>query len=140
MVIAARSVVLFLLLAVTFPAAWAFLGPRLPPLPRPVAALVAATLLSAAVDPAQAAKPDGAALFKQSCSFCHAGGITIMAPSKSLSLADLKSNEAATVDQVVALLKSGRGMMPAFKIPQAELEAVAEFVVSTAQSGSWGSK
>jgi len=55
----------------------------------------------------------------------------------TLSLKDLKSNNVATVESIVKLMKSGKGLMPAFKNSEEDLQAVAEFVLDAAVGDKW---
>ena len=80
----------------------------------------------------------GQEIFSKSCSVCHSGGQSVFTDgTKTLSLKDLKSNNFGTVESIVKLMKSGKGLMPAFKNSKEELEAVAEFVLDAAVGDKW---
>lgn len=85
----------------------------------------------------------GAQLFDSRCAACHAGGANTLAPNKPLSIDSLKRDGYEGVEQIVSLLRVGRGRMPAYQgaIPKIsrlsddELEQVAAYVVQQATEG-----
>jgi mono/diheme cytochrome c family protein len=80
----------------------------------------------------------GQEIFSKSCSVCHSGGQSVFTDgTKTLSLKDLKRNNFGTVESIVKLMKSGKGLMPAFKNSEEELQAVAEFVLDAAVGDKW---
>ena len=80
----------------------------------------------------------GQEIFSKSCSVCHNGGQSIFTDgTKTLSMADLHRNNLASLPSIVSLLKSGKGLMPAFKNSEVELQAVAEFVLDAAVGDKW---
>ena len=80
----------------------------------------------------------GQEVFSKSCSVCHNGGQSIFTDgTKTLSMADLHRNNLASLPSIVSLLKSGKGLMPAFKNSEEEVQAVAEYVFDTALGDKW---
>jgi len=80
----------------------------------------------------------GQEIFSKSCSVCHSGGQSVFTDgTKTLSLKDLQNNNVATVESIVKLMKSGKGLMPAFKNSEEDLQAVAEFVLDAAVGDKW---
>lgn len=79
------------------------------------------------------AGPDGAALFKQTCSICHGRDGKGQTPTgRSLHLKDLGSEEVQALKDadLNKIISDGKGKMPAYKstLDQAQIDALIGFI------------
>jgi cytochrome c6 len=97
--------------------------------------LMAALLML--MPPAFAGDVDGAQIFTNNCAACHLGGGNVINGAKTLKMADLSANGKDTVEAIQTQVTNGNGAMPAFggRLTEAEIEAVANYVLAQADSG-----
>lgn len=81
----------------------------------------------------------GEQVFAQNCIACHAGGNNLVNPAKTLSLADLHTNEKDSVEAIVYQVTNGAAGMPVFsgRLSEEEILNVANFVFSQAKNNNW---
>ena len=81
----------------------------------------------------------GKKVFEDNCVVCHANGNNTVEPAKTLKMDALKANGFAGAEDVKKRVLEGKGVMPTFKetLEPAEIDAVANYVWSQAQSNSW---
>ncbi|NET56738.1 MAG: c-type cytochrome [Symploca sp. SIO2E6] len=80
----------------------------------------------------------GAAVFKQNCQVCHAGGKNTVNKKKTLSKEDLEKYGKNSLEAIVSQVTNGAGAMPAFgrRIkPASKIEDVAAYVLEQAEKG-----
>ena len=77
-----------------------------------VAAAVAASILTSA-PPVAWADASGRVIFETKCVGCHEGGGNVLSPGKTLQLAALERNGYSTQEQVVGLVRNGKGQVHA---------------------------
>ncbi len=79
----------------------------------------------------------GGKVFAANCAACHAGGNNVVNAQKTLKKEALKEYGKDTVEAIVYQVTNGNGAMPAFgtKLSAAEIEDVATYVLSQAESG-----
>ncbi len=100
--------------------------------------LLAALAVGARTAAAQAAAPDGAALYKQDCATCH-GATGAPAPAMAKALGGIPTFDAAFVskvsaDSMTAVLKNGAGKnMKSFKekLSADQMAAVVKYIRTT---------
>ncbi|EFN54427.1 hypothetical protein CHLNCDRAFT_17921, partial [Chlorella variabilis] len=88
-------------------------------------------------------------VFEKSCAGCHSGGGNIIRRDATLQLGDLEKYGVADTQALYTVIYGGRGSMPGFgldcapkgactfgpRLADEEIKALAEFVLSSAQSG-----
>ena len=81
----------------------------------------------------------GKKVFEDNCVVCHANGNNTVEATKTLKADALKANGFSSVEDVKKRVVEGKGVMPTFKetLKASEIEAVASYVWSQAQSNSW---
>uniref|UniRef100_A0A7S3EJH7 Cytochrome c-553 n=1 Tax=Rhodosorus marinus TaxID=101924 RepID=A0A7S3EJH7_9RHOD len=81
----------------------------------------------------------GEDIFKAQCAACHLGGGNIIpyARGKTLKQKALTKNKMDSTENIVNLMRNGKGAMPIYagKLGDEELEAVAKFVLAQAEAG-----
>ncbi|MBI5695935.1 MAG: c-type cytochrome [Nitrospirae bacterium] len=83
---------------------------------------------------ADAAAPNGQALFETYCASCHRGGGNIINPKKTLKASDMKANGVTEPKHVVKLIrKPGPGMVAYDEktLSNKDAKAIAEYVINT---------
>jgi len=81
----------------------------------------------------------GKKVFEDNCVVCHANGNNTVEATKTLKADALKANGFSSVEDVKKRVVEGKGVMPTFKetLKPAEIDAVANYVWTQAQSNSW---
>jgi len=81
----------------------------------------------------------GKKVFEDNCVVCHANGNNTVEATKTLKADALKANGFASAEDVKKRVLEGKGVMPSFKetLKPSEIEAVANYVWTQAQSNSW---
>ena len=81
----------------------------------------------------------GKQVFEDNCVVCHKGGNNTVEATKTLKADALKANGFSSVEDVKKRVLEGKGVMPTFKetLKPAEIEAVASYVWTQAQTNSW---
>ena len=81
----------------------------------------------------------GKQVFDDNCIVCHEGGNNTVEATKTLKADALKANGFSSVEDVKKRVVEGKGVMPTFKetLKASEIDAVASYVWSQAQSNSW---
>ena len=81
----------------------------------------------------------GEAVFSGNCAACHAGGMNVIMPQKTLELAALQEylDGGANPEAVKTQVTNGKNAMPAFggRLANEDIENVAAFVIATAKAG-----
>ncbi len=80
---------------------------------------------------------DGAKIFANACSTCHIGGINVLIGHKNLEQEALEKFAMASIEAIQHQVTYGKNAMPAFgkRLSEAEITAVADYVLRQAQSG-----
>ena len=104
--------------------------------------LVSTIAISATGQPSTSINVDnklGKQVFEDNCVVCHKGGNNTVEATKTLKMDALKENGFSSVEDVKKRVSEGKGVMPTFKetLKPSEIEAVANYVWSQAQSNSW---
>ena len=81
----------------------------------------------------------GKQVFEDNCVVCHANGNNTVEATKTLKMDALKANGFAGADDIKKRVLEGKGVMPSFKetLKTSEVDAVASYVWSQAQTNSW---
>ena len=79
----------------------------------------------------------GGQIFGANCAACHANGNNVVNAQKTLKKEALKEYGKDTIEAISYQVKNGNGAMPAFgsKLSDADIEDVATYVLSQAESG-----
>jgi cytochrome c6 len=86
--------------------------------------------------PAHAAA-NGAQVFQANCAVCHANGANRIMANKTLKQDALERYNMDSKEAIVTQIQNGKSAMPAFlgRLNEAQIEAVAEYVLSQAKKG-----
>jgi cytochrome c6 len=81
----------------------------------------------------------GKKVFEDNCVVCHEGGNNTVEATKTLKADALKANGFNGAEDVKKRVLEGKGVMPVFKetLKPSEIEAVASYVWTQAQSNAW---
>ena len=81
----------------------------------------------------------GKQVFEDNCVVCHEGGNNTVEATKTLKADALKANGFSSAEDVKKRVLEGKGVMPSFKetLKPSEIEAVASYVWTQAQSNAW---
>jgi cytochrome c6 len=79
----------------------------------------------------------GAKIFSANCAACHAGGNNVVNGAKTLKKEALDKYEMNSLAAITTQVTNGKNAMPAFKgkLTDAQIEDVATYVMSQAESG-----
>ena len=79
----------------------------------------------------------GSKIFSANCAACHMGGNNVINAAKTLKQDALKQYDMYSIDAVKNQVINGKNAMPAFgnKLTEAQIEDVATYVLSQAESG-----
>ncbi|MFY9222239.1 MAG: c-type cytochrome [Blastocatellia bacterium] len=107
-----------------------------------ISILVSTIAISATGHPSATTNADnklGKQVFEDNCVVCHANGNNTVEPAKTLKADALKANGFAGAEDVKKRVLEGKGVMPTFKetLKASEIEAVANYVWTQAQSNAW---
>ncbi len=81
---------------------------------------------------------EGAQVFSQNCSACHAGGKNSVNPDKTLQWEDLDHYKKDSVEKIMYQVRNGAGAMPAFDdLTDDEVTNVANFVLNQSKNNLW---
>ena len=77
----------------------------------------------------------GENVFTANCSACHAGGLNVIMPEKTLRKDALSDNEMNSVGAITYQVTNGKNAMPAFggRLSDNDIEDVANFVLSKSE-------
>lgn len=80
---------------------------------------------------------NGANVFQVSCAMCHQGGQNMIVADKTLEKAALEKYGKNSVAAIVAQVKAGMNIMPAFKekLTDSQIEDVAAYILEQAENG-----
>jgi len=80
---------------------------------------------------------NGAKVFSANCAACHAGGLNVVNPTKTLQKGDLEQNGMASVEAIQAQVNKGKAAMPSFlgRLTPEQIADVAAYVLAQAEKG-----
>ena len=80
---------------------------------------------------------NGSKIFSANCTACHMGGNNVVNGAKTLKQDALKQYDMYSLDAIKNQVTNGKNAMPAFgsKLSEAQIEDVATYVLSQAESG-----
>ena len=92
--------------------------------------------LEAIAVPSPDASPT-AALFEANCAACHANGGNLIRRGKNLKQKALSRYGYDSAEAIESLVTQGKGAMPAYadRLSKEEVEAIAQYVLTQAESG-----
>jgi len=106
-----------------------------------VCLVVMSFAISTTAQPAKSVEANklGKQVFEDNCVVCHKGGNNTVEVTKTLKADALKANGFASAEDVKKRVLEGKGVMPSFKetLKVSEIEAVASYVWTQAQTNSW---
>jgi cytochrome c6 len=78
----------------------------------------------------------GKAIFSAKCAQCHLGGKNILNPTKTLSMADLKTNKKDSLEAIIEQVTKGKAQMPKFlgQLTEDQIKEVATYVLAQAEA------
>ncbi|NDJ17126.1 c-type cytochrome [Myxacorys almedinensis A] len=79
----------------------------------------------------------GQRIFSANCSACHIGGTNVIISHKTLRKEALEKYAMNSIEAISHQVTNGKNAMPAFggRLTDAEVEAVAQYVLQQAESG-----
>jgi cytochrome c6 len=79
----------------------------------------------------------GQAVFSNTCSACHIGGINVIVPKKTLTQEALEKYAMDSVDAIRQQVTQGKNAMPSFadRLTADQIDAVAGYVLEQADAG-----
>ena len=106
-----------------------------------ICVLVSTIAISTTAQPTKGVEANklGKQVFEDNCVVCHKGGNNTVEATKTLKMDALKANGFASAEDVKKRVLEGKGVMPTFKetLKPAEIDAVANYVWTQAQSNAW---
>lgn len=81
----------------------------------------------------------GERIFGDNCIACHLGGNNSVMIDKTLKIDALEKNNKDSISAIVTQVTNGKNSMPAFgdRLPENEIESVANYVLNQAKTNSW---
>lgn len=80
---------------------------------------------------------NGESIFTANCAACHAGGLNVIIPDKTLEKEVLETNKMNTVSAITYQVTNGKNAMPAFggRLSDPDIQDVANFVLFRSEKG-----